>query len=167
MRAFQIVEFGAPLVSRDLSDPTPDGDAVIVEVLRCGLCHSDVHIQQGHIGLGGDQRLPVTALGINAPATLGHEIFGRIAAFGPSSGLHPADVGRLVIVYPWIGCGRGAACLAGRDNECPKPEGPIGLIGMGALRLMALSIAKGTGLGPVAAPDIRPAKLALAQQVGR
>ena len=218
MKAYQVVEFGAPLVSRDLPDPTPDARAVVVEVMSCGLCHSDVHLQQGHLGLGGDQKLPVTMLGINTPATLGHEISGRIVAFGPSSGLQPADVGRLVIVYPWIGCGRCPACLAGRDNECPQPEslgwqrpgghgekvvvrdakflvdaqgldpryagiltccgltgysalrkivrreGPIGIIGMGGLGLMALSIAKGTGLGPVAAMDIDPAKLTLARE---
>jgi len=218
MRAHQVVEFGSSLVARDLPDPTPDARAVLVEVLRCGLCHSDVHLHQGHIGLGGDQKLPVAALGINVPATLGHEICGRIAAFSPSSGLHAADVGRLVIVYPWIGCGHCPACLAGRDNECPTPEnlgwqrpgghgekvvvrdpkflidaegldssyagtlaccgltgysalrkivrrdGPLGIIGMGGLGLMALSIAKGSGLGPVAAMDIDQAKLTLARQ---
>ena len=57
MRAYQVVEFGSPLVSRDLPDPTPDARAVVVDVLSCGLCHTDVHLQQGHIGLGGDQGL--------------------------------------------------------------------------------------------------------------
>jgi len=218
MKAYQVVEFGAPLVSRDLPDPTPEARAVVVDVTSCGLCHTDVHLQLGHIGLGGEQKLPVSALGIHAPATLGHEIYGRIAAFGPSSGLGRADLGRRVIVYPWIGCGRCQACLAGRDNECPKPEslglqrpgghgekvvvrdakflidadgldpayagilaccgltgysalrkivrreGPIGIIGMGGLGLMALAIAKGVGVGPVAALDIDPAKLALTRE---
>lgn len=218
MKTYQVVEFGTPLVPRELPDPVPDARAVVVTVVSCGLCHSDVHLQQGHIGLGGDQKLPVTMLGINTPATLGHEISGRIAAFGPSSGLQPADIGRPVIVYPWIGCGRCPACLAGRDNECPQPEslgwqrpgghgekvvvrdarflvdvgsldlgyagilaccgltgysalrkivrrdGPIGIIGMGGLGLMALAIAKGTGLGPVAGMDIDPARLTLARE---
>jgi alcohol dehydrogenase, propanol-preferring len=218
MKTYQVVEFGAPLVSREMPDPRPASAAVLVDVISCGLCHSDVHLQQGHIGLGGDQKLPVAALGINPPVTLGHEIYGRIAAFGPSSGLEPADVGRRVIVYPWIGCGRCPACLAGRDNECPTPEnlgwqrpgghgekvvvrdkkflvdadgldpscagilaccgltgysalskivrreGPIGLIGMGGLGLMALGIAKAIRLGPVAAMDIDQPKLTLARQ---
>ena len=218
MKAYQVVEFGTPLVLRELAEPTPEARAVVVDVTSCGLCHTDVHLQQGHIGLGGEQKLPVSALGINAPATLGHEIYGRITAFGASSGLRPADLGRRVIVYPWIGCGRCQACLAGRDNECPKPEslglqragghgekvvvrdakflidadgldagyagilaccgltgysalrkiarrdGPIGIIGMGGLGLMALSIAKGLGLGPVAAMDIDAGKLALARE---
>ena len=53
MKAYQVVEFGAPLVSRHVPDPTADARAVVVEVTNCGLCHSDVHLQQGHIGLGG------------------------------------------------------------------------------------------------------------------
>ena len=218
MKAYQVVEFGTPLVLRELPDPTPEARAVVVDVMSCGLCHTDVHLQQGHIGLGGDQKLPVSMLGIHAPATLGHEIYGRIAAFGAASGLRPADLGRRVIVYPWIGCGRCQACLAGRDNECPKPEslglqrpgghgekvvvrdakflidadgldpsyagifaccgltgysalrkivrrdGPIGIIGMGGLGLMALAIAKGSGFAPVAAMDIDSGKLALARK---
>ena len=218
MRAFQVVEFGAPLASRVLPDPLPGAREVVVDVASCGLCHSDAHFQQGHISLGGDQNLPVAMLGIQTPTTLGHEIYGHIAAFGEESGLAPWNVGRPVIVYPWIGCGHCEAYLAGRDNECPAPEnlgmqrpgghgekvvvrdpkflvdaegldphhagifaccgltayaalgkiirreGPIGIIGMGGLGLMALAIAKGIGFGQVAAVDIDQTKLALATQ---
>jgi propanol-preferring alcohol dehydrogenase len=122
MRAFQVVEFGAPLVSRVVPDPQPGARDVMVDVVSCGLCHSDAHFQQGHISLGGDQKLPVTMLGIQTPATLGHEIYGRISSFGQASGLTRSDFGRSVIVYPWIGCGQCEACLAGQDNECPSPE---------------------------------------------
>src|SRR6266404_3854162 len=218
MRAFQVVEYGAPLASRAFPDPLPGAREVVVDVASCGLCHSDTHFQQGHLSLGGDQNLPVAMLGIHTPVTLGHETYGHIAAFGQESDLTPADVGRPVIVYPWIGCGHCEACLAGRDNECPTPEnlgmqrpgghgekvvvrdakflvdaegldphyagifaccgltayaalskiirreGPIGIIGMGGLGLMALAIAKGTGFDQVAALDIDQAKLALATQ---
>jgi alcohol dehydrogenase, propanol-preferring len=216
MRAFQVVEFDTPLVARVLPDPQPDARGVVVDVASCGLCHTDAHLQQGHLSLGGDQKMPVAMLGMRAPATLGHEIYGRIAAFGQESGLTPADIGRPVVVYPWIGCGHCEACLAERDNECPTPEflgmqrpgghgekivvrdpkflvdaegldpnyagifacsgltayaalgkilrreGPIGIIGMGGLGLMALAIAKGTEFGKVAAIDIDQAKLTLA-----
>lgn len=126
MRAHQVVEFGAPIVARPLPDPVPTASQVVVDVVSCGLCHSDVHFHAGHLGLGGEAKLPVTAIGINVPTSLGHEIFGRIAAFGPEAGLGEADVGRPVVVYPWIGCGHCPACLAERDNECPAPRS-IGL----------------------------------------
>jgi D-arabinose 1-dehydrogenase-like Zn-dependent alcohol dehydrogenase len=64
----------------------------------------------------------VEAIGIHLPTSLGHEVFGRIAAFGPEANLTDADIGRPVVVYPWIGCGHCPACLAERDNECPTPR---------------------------------------------
>lgn len=123
MRAFQVVEFGAPLEAARAPGPaTPGPRDVVIDVASCGLCRSDAHFQQGHVSLGGEQKLPVGMLGIQTPATLGHGIYGKIAAFGQESGLTPADVGRPVIVYPWITCGQCEACLAGRDNERPAPE---------------------------------------------
>ncbi len=126
MKAYQVVEYGAPIILRRVLDPVPSGKEVVVDVVACGLCHSDVHFQQGYLGLGGDQRLPLEALGVTLPATLGHEIAGRISSFGPDAGLSEADVGRSVIVYPWLGCGHCRYCLAGRDNECASPQS-IGL----------------------------------------
>jgi propanol-preferring alcohol dehydrogenase len=122
MKAYQVVEFGAPIVPNTLAEPKPSGEQVVVTVVSCGLCHSDVHFHEGHISLGGDAKLELRQIGANLPLTLGHEIYGRISAYGAESGLTEKDVGRPVIVYPWIGCGRCEACSAGRDNECPAPQ---------------------------------------------
>ena len=56
------------------------------------------------------------------PLTLGHEIYGYIADFGPEAGLGDSDRGRPVIVYPWIGCGECEPCKAGFDNGCILPQ---------------------------------------------
>ena len=61
--------------------PTPRGSEVLVRVERCGVCHSDLHMQDGYFSLGGDKRLDVTA-GRTLPFTLGHEIAGVIEAAG-------------------------------------------------------------------------------------
>jgi D-arabinose 1-dehydrogenase-like Zn-dependent alcohol dehydrogenase len=122
MKAYQVIEFGAPIEPRILEDPVPTGREVVVNVSSCGLCHSDAHFHKGHLSLGGDAKLPASMLGIELPATFGHEIHGHISAFGPESGLTEKDLGRPVIVYPWIGCGHCDACLAERDNECPTPR---------------------------------------------
>ncbi len=122
MRAYQVVEFNAPIVCNEIADPTPTGSQVVVDVITCGLCHSDAHFHEGHVSLGGAGNMLVAMLGITLPTSLGHEIFGRIAAFGPDSGYTQADVGNPVVVYPWIGCGECPACLAERDNECPTPQ---------------------------------------------
>ena len=122
MKAYQVVEYGKPIISQRVPDPVPASREVVVDVVACGLCHSDAHFQQGYVGLGGDQKLPLAALGVTLPATFGHEIVGRISAYGPDAELSKADMARSVIVYPWLGCGHCRACLAGRDNECLTPQ---------------------------------------------
>ncbi len=112
MKAYQVTQFGAPIEPHELPDPNPVGREVLIDVVSCGLCHSDAHFHQGHLGVGGGASIPVSTLGIELPATFGHEICGTIAAFGPDAGLTARDLRRPVIVYPWIGCGHCAACLA-------------------------------------------------------
>src|SRR6266403_5104661 len=110
MKAYQVTQFGAPIEPHELPDPNPVGREVLIDVVSCGLCHSDAHFHQGHLGVGGGASIPVSTLGIELPATFGHEICGTIAAFGPDAGLTAR------------GCGHCAACLAERDNECPTPR---------------------------------------------
>ena len=52
MRAMQIIEWGKPLEARDYPDPEPQGTEVILRVEAAGVCHSDVHIWDGHFDLG-------------------------------------------------------------------------------------------------------------------
>lgn len=122
MRSYQVVQFNTPIICNEITDPVPEGKEVVVDVITCGLCHSDVHFHEGHVSLGGGAILPAGMLGIKPPTSLGHEIFGRISAFGPDAGLDAEDIGRPVVVYPWIGCGTCDACRAERDNECQSPR---------------------------------------------
>lgn len=123
MKAYLVEEFGADLVERELDDPVPNGSEVLVRVLSCGLCHSDLHFHEGFFDLGGGQRLDVQNIGFQLPAALGHEVYGRIEDFGPESGLTDGDRERLVIVFPWLGCGECEFCTSGRDNMCPAQNG--------------------------------------------
>ena len=86
-----------------------------MRIERCGVCHSDLHLQDGYFSLGGDKKLDVSA-GRTLPFTLGHEIAGVIESVGADA--DAAIVGRRVAVYPWIGCGICAACLGGEENLC-------------------------------------------------
>jgi alcohol dehydrogenase len=115
MHRQSLVAYGQPLCETIVDCPTPRGSEVLVRVERCGVCHSDLHLQDGYFELGGDKRLDITkdrAL----PFTLGHEIAGVIEATGDDA--EGASVGRRVAVYPWIGCGTCAACCAGEENLC-------------------------------------------------
>ena len=53
MRRQSLVKFDAPLCETVIETPKPQGKEVLVRVERCGLCHSDLHIQDGYADLGG------------------------------------------------------------------------------------------------------------------
>jgi alcohol dehydrogenase len=114
-RRQSLVAYGQPLSETTADRPAPRGTEVLVRVTCCGVCHSDLHVQDGYFALGGDRRLDITkdrAL----PFTLGHEIAGTIEAAGERA--EGSVIGRQVAVYPWIGCGACAACRAGEENMC-------------------------------------------------
>ena len=117
MRRQSLVGYGQPLCETVVEPPVPRDSEVLVRIERCGVCHSDLHIQDGYFSLGGDKKLDVTA-GRTLPFTLGHEIAGVIESAGADA--EGAAVGRRVAVYPWIGCGACAACRAGEENLCDK-----------------------------------------------
>jgi len=112
-----ITEFGKPLQRIEQPTPAPTGTEVLVRVEHCGVCHSDVHIHEGFIGLGGEAKLP---LGLPLPHTLGHEVAGEVIAVGPDA--DSALIGQHRALYSWIGCGACAACLRGEENYCNAPR---------------------------------------------
>ena len=81
MRRQSLVKFDAPLCETIVETPKPQGREVLVRVERCGLCHSDLHIQDGYADLGGGKRLDTTR-GMTLPFTLGHEIAGIVDEVG-------------------------------------------------------------------------------------
>lgn len=50
MNGYALVEWGKPLQEYEAPNPKPTGKEVLVAVDNCGLCHSDLHIQDGDIG---------------------------------------------------------------------------------------------------------------------
>ncbi len=120
MRAWAVVENGAPLKEIELPTPEPKGTEVLLETTYCGVCHSDLHIWEGYYDLGGGQKMSLADRGVSLPLAMGHEIVGRVVKLGPEA--QGVKVGDIRIVYPWLGCGTCAACLADEDNMCLKPK---------------------------------------------
>src|ERR1700730_6984612 len=114
-----LTAYASPLCETVAEVPEPVGSAVVVRIRRCGVCHSDVHLQDGYFVLGPDKNLDVTA-GRSLPFTLGHEIAGVVERVGPQA--QGASVGQEAAVFPWIGCGTCAACAAGEENLCAAPR---------------------------------------------
>lgn len=120
MRSYQVVDWGKPLEARDLSTPKPTGTEVIVRVDACGVCHSDIHICDGYLKLGGDEQLLFSERGLTPPFTMGHEVVGVVETWGPEAeGIAEGD---RKIVYPWIGCGACKACLRDENMLCTTPQ---------------------------------------------
>jgi len=109
-----LTAYGAPLCETVIEAPRPQGTEVLVRIVRCGVCHSDLHMQDGYFLLGDGKKLDVRQ-GRTLPFTLGHEIAGTIESAGPDA---KVEAGSKVAVYPWIGCGQCAACKVGDENIC-------------------------------------------------
>src|ERR1700691_4369186 len=115
MHRQSLITYGQPLCETVVDCPAPRGSEVLVRIERCGVCHSDLHLQDGDFELSGERRLDITkdrAL----PFTLGHEIAGVIESAGDEA--VGASNRRRVAIYPCIGCGTCAACQAGEQNLC-------------------------------------------------
>jgi alcohol dehydrogenase/propanol-preferring alcohol dehydrogenase len=116
VKAWAVVRNEAPLECIELPTPKPTGTEVLLEVTRCGVCHSDLHFWHGSYNLGGGRTMSLKDRGVTLPRAPGHEIVGRVAAFGPDA--TGVAIGDERVIYPWIGCGQCERCRAEEDNLC-------------------------------------------------
>lgn len=119
MHRQSLTEYAQPLQATEAPTPTPSGTEVLLRVTHCGVCHSDIHLQDGYFDLGGGQKLDVRS-GRKLPFTFGHEIAGKLEAAGPDAGALSKD--KLYAAYPWIGCGKCALCQRGDEHICNAPK---------------------------------------------
>lgn len=98
---------GAQLQARQRRVPQPCGHDVLLRVLACGVCRTDLHLLDGELPPRRPALVP------------GHEIVGEVCALGADvSGL---QLGQRVGV-PWLAhsCGACVYCRAGRENLCDR-----------------------------------------------
>ncbi|WP_043353649.1 alcohol dehydrogenase [Cupriavidus basilensis] len=120
MKSYDIVEWGKPLQTVLRERPRPIGAQVLVKVEACGVCHSDVHIWEGYLDMGGGKKVSFEDVGVKLPFTLGHEIVGVVEEAGPEAAV---PVGMRCVVYPWIGCGTCRHCARGNELDCAANVG--------------------------------------------
>jgi propanol-preferring alcohol dehydrogenase len=109
MQAMVLERAGTPLKAATIPRPEPGPDQILLKVLACGVCRTDLHIYDGELG---EPKLPLV---------LGHEIVGRVEALG--SGVTGFAVGERVGV-PWLGYTDGTCryCRDGDENLCDHPR---------------------------------------------
>jgi propanol-preferring alcohol dehydrogenase len=105
MSAMRLHAAGVPLSLDSVPRPIPAANQVLLEVLACGVCRTDLHVVEGE--------LPKTP----HPITPGHEVVARVVERGQAV-THP-QIGERVGV-PWLGytCGVCRYCRAGMENLC-------------------------------------------------
>ena len=87
----------------------PRSDDVVIDILYCGVCHTDVHLARNHFGF------------TSYPIVPGHEIIGRVREVGTDVSRFKA--GDMVGVGCMVdSCQRCKPCLKGWEQDCV--EGP-------------------------------------------
>jgi propanol-preferring alcohol dehydrogenase len=105
MQAMVLERPHAPLVPMELPRREPGPNEVLLRVLACGVCRTDLHIFDGELS---SPKLPLV---------LGHEIVGRVEATGSEvDGFAAGDR----VGVPWLGYTDGTCsyCRTGRENLC-------------------------------------------------
>ncbi|MDQ6846268.1 MAG: NAD(P)-dependent alcohol dehydrogenase [Candidatus Dormibacteraeota bacterium] len=104
-RGYAATDPKAPLRLFDFERRDPRPHDVLIDILHCGVCHSDIHQARDEWG------------GSIFPMVPGHEIVGTVASVG--SDVSRWRVGETVGVGVFVdSCGTCEACLAGEEQYC-------------------------------------------------
>jgi uncharacterized zinc-type alcohol dehydrogenase-like protein len=99
-----------PLAPYDFERRAPRPDDVVIDILYCGVCHTDLHLARNHFGM------------TTYPIVPGHEIIGRVAAVGPEvTRFQPQDVVGVGCMVD--SCRQCVACSTGHEQHCT--QGPV------------------------------------------
>lgn len=110
--AYATHESGGPLTPFTYQVGALDPTEVEIDVLTCGICHSDLSMIDNEWGMS------------DYPLVAGHEIIGRVAATGRD--VEGLDVGTVVGLGWHAGyCGQCASCKTGDQNLCATAQGTI------------------------------------------
>ena len=105
MDAMVFEELKKPLVLKNIPLPKVLSNQVLIKIIACGVCRTDLHIVDGELA---QPKLPLIP---------GHEIIGKIVDTG-------VEVTRLkkddIVGVPWLGytCGKCKYCIKGQENLC-------------------------------------------------
>jgi uncharacterized zinc-type alcohol dehydrogenase-like protein len=119
-KAYAAQSATTPLAPFSVDRRPPGPKDVALEILYCGVCHSDLHTARGEWH------------GVQFPAVPGHEIIGRVSQVG--SDVKKFKPGQLVGVGCMVdSCRTCAACKDGLEQYCDGPvsftgtyNGPVG-----------------------------------------
>jgi alcohol dehydrogenase, propanol-preferring len=144
-------EGDSPLRLAEVPDPTPADDGLLLQVMACGVCHTELDEIEG--------RTPPVL-----PAILGHQVVGRVIGMG--KGVRAHYLGERVGVG-WIhsACGICDFCRSGCENLCPRFQGTGRDAPGGYAELMTVKVDFAVKI-PVYLSDTQAAPLLCAGAIG-
>ena len=129
MRALMKIARGpGNLELKEIEEPRPRKDEVLIEVAAAGICGTDVHIKH-------DQTF------YTPPIVLGHEYSGRVVEVGDD--VTGIGVGDLVVSPATAYCGKCYQCKTGHMNRCTSEK----------KRILGTSLANGAFARYLAVPE--------------
>jgi len=110
MKAAVLHQFGGPLSIEEMPVKEPGENQILVKVITCGVCHTDLHACNGD--------WPVKS---KIPLIPGHEAIGYVYALG--KGVKNVKEGDIVGV-PWLfsACGYCEFCYTGWETLCESQQ---------------------------------------------
>ena len=104
-RVCDVTTAGGPLKAVELPDPSPASDEILVRVLACGVCHTELDEIEGRTPPSRFPRVP------------GHQVVGVVEERGSAAGRF--EVGdRVGVAWIFRACGACEACKRGLENLC-------------------------------------------------
>jgi propanol-preferring alcohol dehydrogenase len=104
MRAMVLDRPGTALRAAELRDPEPARGEILVRVLACAVCRTDLHVVDGELARP------------KLPLVLGHQVVGEVVTGGER------HVAGSRVGIPWLGwtCGECRFCISERENLCVR-----------------------------------------------
>ncbi|NNH69327.1 zinc-binding alcohol dehydrogenase family protein [Nocardia uniformis] len=112
MRAWRVEQPGTidrgPMRYEEAEVPEPGPGELLVRVLACGVCRTDLHVVEGDLPTHRARVVP------------GHEVVGEVTALGAGSAGEFGIGDRVGIAWLRYTCGQCRYCLRGAENLCPR-----------------------------------------------
>lgn len=152
MRALVLEKIGQPLQIKEMPNPIPQEQEILIRVSACALCRTDLHIIAGEL-------IPP-----KLPLILGHQIVGYVTEMG--NRVTQFSIGDRVGV-PWLGysCGKCRYCKKEKENLCDEARF-IGFHRQGGLAEYCTADARFAFSLPKIYDDSRVAPLLCAGMIG-
>ena len=106
--AYAVQTATSPLARWDIERREPGSDDVLIDILYCGVCHTDIHFVRNDWDMSKYPMVP------------GHEIVGKVTRVG--SNVTKWKVGDTVGVGCFVdSCRACPACVSGEEQYCQGP----------------------------------------------